>query len=283
MIGNTDMTKENGASGLKMGSISPIFACTEFDPFAATDKDIVRRAHILASLPEIQCVQEIQNLLHTQCEMAQANITDHLTGLLNRDGFMKKLCAKIDGIRRREGGQEKRGVQEEDSAVIFIDLDGFKAVNDFCGHEAGDRALQEVAQRLQNSFRTGDVIARIGGDELALVIEPFAPDESFNDATLKSRIHKALDDLIFWHDGRPYPVCASLGVVLFNAQSVERMGDGPADEIAALLLSDADTRMYEDKSNGKVERLDLARVNALQSSQISMFSEDERNFLYSVA
>ncbi len=212
--------------------------------------------------------QEIEGdfrLLFTRFRDASlAALTDPLTGLWNRKGLMQKLERKIEGIRDRESGRVPRKHSHGDAAVIFIDLDGFKAVNDHCGHEVGDAALKEVARRLKDAFRADDVIARIGGDEIALMIEPYEPCDNFNPEQIAVRVRKALDGIVFWKNEAPYPICASIGTMLFDAQSVAEMGDREAREIASELLGDADSLMYLDKREGKQDRLDAARAQALE-------------------
>ena len=120
-------------------------------------------------------------------------------------------------------------------AVLLIDLDGFKEVNDALGHHAGDQVLQEVATRLRGALRASDTVARLGGDEFAVLL----PATDVNRAELAAR--KVLHDLEhpFVADGRPLMVSASIGIagVPWHAAS--------GDE----LLQKADSAMYLAKSD----------------------------------
>ena len=107
-----------------------------------------------------------------------AALTDELTGLYNRRGF-RALAEHQLRIARRSGG---------DVLLLYIDLDGFKQVNDHLGHDAGDRALREVAAILRHTIRETDVVARLGGDEFAVLVVD--ADESTEDA-VRARLARA--------------------------------------------------------------------------------------------
>ena len=96
---------------------------------------------------------------------------DPLTGLPNRPAFVERLGQALRRTRRRQDSHEV--------GVLFMDLDGFKTINDSLGHEAGDRLLVAVAERLKNRLRPEDVLARFGGDEFAVLLEDMAdPSEA---------------------------------------------------------------------------------------------------------
>ncbi len=145
---------------------------------------------------------------------------DSLTDLPNRALFLDRLQQAILRSHRDEKGL----------AVLLIDLDGFKEINDALGHHAGDLVLQEFAARLRNSLRASDTVARLGGDEFAVVL----PATDVNRAELAAR--KVLHDLQhpFVADGRPLLVSASIGIagVPCHAASGEE------------LLQKADSAMY---------------------------------------
>lgn len=152
---------------------------------------------------------------------------DPLTGLVNRLGLMEGL----QQVLAESGGRRNRHV-----AVCFLDLDGFKPVNDTHGHETGDKALVEVALRLRAGLRSSDLIARLGGDEFALVmqerqVEDFAP--------ALERICHALA-APYRIDDKLIRMSASLGYTIF-----------PADPGSAeTLLQHADSAMYAAKQAG---------------------------------
>ena len=92
---------------------------------------------------------------------------DYLTGLLNRFGMMELLL-------------QRAGTMPRQFVLFYLDLDGFKQVNDTLGHQAGDELLQAVAQRLSSSVRAGDIVARLGGDEFVVVAPGLSPEDSGN-------------------------------------------------------------------------------------------------------
>jgi diguanylate cyclase (GGDEF)-like protein len=159
---------------------------------------------------------------------ATAAIRDPLTGLANRTLLVEALTsalARMSRSGRRPG-------------VMFLDLDGFKAVNDGLGHEAGDMLLIEVANRLVDCVRGSDVVARFGGDEFVVVLED-VPDERVA-RIVADRILDQLGAPITL-DGGTVKVGASIGIALAR-------GDvgGPDD-----LLAEADAAMYRAKQTGK--------------------------------
>lgn len=156
--------------------------------------------------------------------------SDTLTGLANRRLFVDRLSAALVN-RRQSGGQV---------AVLFLDVDDFKGVNDSFGHQAGDRMLIELAQRLQTVVRRGDVVARFGGDEFGVLCQQLADGEAADVALgLAGRILTALAPP-FYLDGRPLTLTASIGVALAEAD------DDPEN-----LLRRADSAMYRGKARGR--------------------------------
>ncbi|MGL5063316.1 MAG: bifunctional diguanylate cyclase/phosphodiesterase, partial [Microcoleus sp.] len=153
---------------------------------------------------------------------------DQLTGLANRSLFNEKLSLAVANARQNA----------EMLAVVFLDLDRFKNVNDTLGHAVGDELLQSVARRLLNCLRADDTIARWGGDEFTLLLYNI---ESAEDATkICQRILYSLSSP-FEFDGRELNMKASLGVAL-----------APYDgEDAETLLKNADAAMYRAKQQGR--------------------------------
>ena len=152
---------------------------------------------------------------------------DELTGLANRSLFQDRLERALAWARRHE-----RLV-----AVMILDLNGFKAVNDRLGHVAGDRLLALMAQRLSGRLRETDTVARLGGDEFAILIENLARPEH---AALVAR--KLLDTVAppATVDGQEVAVTASLGVALYPRDAEE----------GAALVQQADRAMYRAKAEG---------------------------------
>lgn len=154
---------------------------------------------------------------------------DSLTGLPNRAFFMRRLDRCLDRANRQRGYR---------FAILFVDLDRFKVVNDSLGHLVGDRLLVGVARRLESSLRPGDTVARLGGDEFTVLVDDI---DGIADAELVAeRIHEAL--------ATPFEI---EGHEIFTGASV---GIAPADgsyETPEEVLRDADAAMYRAKKLGK--------------------------------
>lgn len=174
-------------------------------------------------------IQEESGRLHqvaTQLE-AYANY-DMLTGLPNRRFFFEKLKTVVD--------ESDRNMSK--FVLLYIDLDGFKAINDTHGHEVGDEVLIEAGNRLVKGVRKTDFVARLGGDEFAVIIHdieniPMAKE-------LAKKIHDMLQEVIHT-DTVQCKVNASIGVAIYPDSS----SDGET------LVKNADSAMYEVKRNGK--------------------------------
>ncbi|KAB2964653.1 MAG: EAL domain-containing protein [Thermoanaerobaculia bacterium] len=154
---------------------------------------------------------------------------DGLTGLANRSLFLDRLSVALAGRRRgRQGG----------FAVLFLDLDRFKNVNDSLGHGVGDRLLVEIGQRLVQLMRPSDTVARLGGDEFAVLAGGVR--DSAGAAHIAERIREGLAQP-FSIDGQEVFASASIGIALPNRE-------GPSAEG---LLRDADLAMYRAKAAGR--------------------------------
>lgn len=161
-------------------------------------------------------------------QLAHQAFHDSLTGLANRALFRDRVEHAIARTARLG----------EQPGVLFLDLDGFKTVNDSLGHSMGDRLLIAVAERLTTCVRPGDTVARLGGDEFAILIEATADPGS--GPALAERLMAALREPIFL-ENREIFVKASVGIAFRDGD-----GQGP-DE----LLRNADLAMYMAKANGK--------------------------------
>jgi diguanylate cyclase (GGDEF)-like protein/PAS domain S-box-containing protein len=186
-------------------------------------------------------LRDISERKRMEAELAHQAFHDALTGLPNRTLFQDRL----EHALQRPGA----GV-----GVIFCDLDDFKTVNDSMGHAAGDRLLLEVARRLQDAVRAGDTLARLAGDEFAVLVED-ATDEDVDAAA--ARILRALTPPVCL-DGREVFAPASLGVdtMATLVPHVELSGVGPgtpadAGAHAQALLRNADAALYAAKRRGK--------------------------------
>jgi diguanylate cyclase (GGDEF)-like protein/PAS domain S-box-containing protein len=152
---------------------------------------------------------------------------DPLTGLANRKLFDELL---VRAVFRAERGRRAL-------AVLYMDLDGFKDVNDVFGHQAGDRVLSETARRLESVIRPGDIVARLGGDEFVVLCENLAaPDDAEKIAT---RVVQAV--------GQPIAVAAGVATVTASVG----VAIGGLGESAASVVARADEAMYRTKQDGK--------------------------------
>lgn len=166
-------------------------------------------------------VAAVMGMVREEREMSQ---TDALTGLLNRRGFYDQ--AEVE-VARPEGAARL--------SVIYLDIDGFKAVNDQRGHAVGDNLLADVAREIERHVRHTDVVARLGGDEFVALL-PAADAEVA--MAVGRRIAAGLDELC---RRRPWPVTFSIGVA--SAVTAPRSLDH--------LLSEADRLMYAAKQGGR--------------------------------
>jgi diguanylate cyclase (GGDEF)-like protein/PAS domain S-box-containing protein len=153
---------------------------------------------------------------------------DALTGLPNRSLFQDRLDKAIAGARRRD----------EPLAVLFLDLDRFKSINDSLGHATGDLLLQAVAERLKKHTREQDTVARVGGDEFLILLSSL---REINDAaTAAERIVHALAEG-FVIQGRTLRISCSLGISIFPEHGAD----------CETLIRNADAAMYDAKESGR--------------------------------
>jgi diguanylate cyclase (GGDEF)-like protein len=161
-------------------------------------------------------------------EILRLATLDTLTGLPNRSTLTERIERAINGSRR----------QHAPFAILFMDLDGFKTINDSLGHSAGDAVLSAFAQRLQQCVRAADTVARLGGDEFVVLAENLGSREAaaaLAEAVLE-RMRRGM-----WADSQPLQVMPSIGIALYPH-------DGDTVET---LLKHADAAMYEAKRAGR--------------------------------
>jgi diguanylate cyclase (GGDEF)-like protein/PAS domain S-box-containing protein len=166
--------------------------------------------------------------IRLQRELENLALHDPLTGLANRLLIRERLTQGIAASARSGSAM----------AVIFLDLDGFKAVNDNLGHGVGDEVLKTVADRLRRVVRLGDVLGRFGGDEFVVICEDAGDSAARH---IASRIARAIREPF---DGVTYPVTASIGVAV-------RLPSPGSGNDAVELLGMADAAMYASKNAGK--------------------------------
>ena len=188
-------------------AVSPMLSSANTDMFTVQLVDVTDRHEVEVSLS------------------ARAS-ADSLTGLANRAYFLEQLAGRLASISK-----------DTYVALLFMDLDDFKDVNDSAGHRRGDEVLMEVARRLAATTRPGDVLARFGGDEFVVLCDSLTcPGQA---EAIATRLIEEVGHSVDMH-GISYPVGLSIGIALGSAGS-------EIDE----LMSNADTAMYASKAAGK--------------------------------
>lgn len=234
--GDTTAPPTDRLLGRLDGSVVPVEVTsipTVWDGFAATQL-------IVRDVTEQR--QADQRLVHLATH-------DPLTGLPNRNLLEDRLGHATARARRTR----------RPFAVLFLDLDRFKVINDTLGHEVGDEVLREVAERLAEAVRPGDTVARLGGDEFVIVVEDLLVADTVD--LVVERVLAAFEEPVRVA-GREFAVGASLGVLVST--------DGAEPRI---LLRDADTAMYTAKTSGRGHAV---RFDAALREQVHRHEELER-------
>lgn len=159
---------------------------------------------------------------------------DELTGLANRTLLKEHLLLALNQVQRRHTSV----------ALLFLDLDRFKYVNDTLGHSFGDHLLKEVSQRLRHQVRDADTVARMGGDEFVIILNDLAADKdqaSIEAGRVAEQIGQTLTDQPFFLQGHEISTSFSIGIALYPH-------DGKDSE---LLIRNADCAMYDAKTRGR--------------------------------
>ena len=183
-------------------------------------------AKMLATIE--QQTEEINQFPRRLDQLARQAFRDSLTSLPNRSLFMDRLAHALTRTERRG----------EQLAILFLDLDRFKVVNDSLGHGVGDQLLIGVSQRLASCLRPEDTIARLGGDEFAILIEDVKDDKA--PTSVADRLTGELQQP-FTVEGREVVITVSIGIAMSTAKRMT-----PED-----ILRDADLAMYHAKGKGK--------------------------------
>ncbi|NNE95401.1 MAG: EAL domain-containing protein, partial [Acidimicrobiales bacterium] len=229
-------------------------------PFTREDlrlfETLVHQASV--ALENDQLEQALDEMTRLERQLAHQASHDGLTGLANRVMFTEELADAM--------------ASDVNPAILYLDLDDFKVVNDTLGHEAGDHVLSEVARRVQALVRPSDTVARLGGDEFAVLLP-----KSDQPEIVARRIIQSLHETILFAD-HELQIGVSIGLARANGDS-----DGPAG-----LLNDADIAMYAAKSKGKgalVEfvpemRQQVSRQRRLRTQLRRAVDHDEFDVVY---
>lgn len=195
----------------------------------------------IGSVLVIQDVTESRKMLR---QLSYSASHDALTHLANRTSFEKQLRTLLQTVNSTH----------QRHALVFIDLDHFKAVNDSAGHAAGDALLRELASLMLSMLRSSDLLARLGGDEFGLLL----PDSNIESARfIATRIIGAVNDYHFIWEGHVHRVGASAGITLIDG----------CNHQAAEVMSQADIACYASKNGGR------GRITVYEPQQATAHSE----------
>ncbi|MDF3217976.1 GGDEF domain-containing protein [Mesorhizobium sp. M7A.F.Ca.CA.001.09.2.1] len=172
---------------------------------------------------------KIRQLAIAQRDLSVIAATDSLTAVLNRGAFSMLVEAYLEQTRKQE--------QTRSGALLIIDADHFKSINDRLGHDCGDQALKLIAQAIKGQLRGGDIVGRIGGEEFGVFLPGVDPSQSW---VVAESIRRRIREMEFSPGGRPCPLSVSIGGTSFT-------GPITYEEI----FSAADKRLYTAKSNGR--------------------------------
>lgn len=191
-------------------------------------QEMLRTLREQESILEERVASRTQQLAEANSQLEKMAAHDPLTGLANRSGLAQHLRAAMLRATRCE----------ETLALLMIDLDGFKPINDNHGHDIGDQVLEVIARRLVEVARGGDFVARLGGDEFVVVAERITDQATAN--ALGERLRQAISAPIQLAD-KQLSVGASIGISLSDGKTPD----------SGVLLQQADAAMYKQKKSGK--------------------------------
>lgn len=231
--------------GEKQTPLDPVLDCLHLRQVLAASGDVLLRSrddgeygieHTVSPIRDaagevqgaVMVFRDVTEQRRLSGEMQYRATHDALTGLVNRGEFEARLRRLL----------EQAHADGSTHALMYIDLDQFKIVNDACGHAAGDQLLRQVARLLAETVRQRDTLARLGGDEFAVLLERCTPVQA---QRVAQQICDQMEDFRFLHDEQRFRVGASIGLVPVDT----RFGDGQA------VLKAADGACYAAKEAGR--------------------------------
>ena len=176
---------------------------------------------------------KIRQLAIAQRDLSIVAATDSLTAVLNRGAFSMLVEAFLEQARK----QASVNSAVNSGALLIIDADHFKAINDRLGHDCGDQALKLIAQAIKAQLRGGDIVGRIGGEEFGVFLPGVDPSQSW---LVAESIRRRIREMEFSPGGRSCPLSVSIGGTSFRGSTTYEQ-----------IFSAADKRLYTAKSNGR--------------------------------
>jgi diguanylate cyclase (GGDEF)-like protein len=174
---------------------------------------------------------------------------DQLTGLMNRHALVRDLEWVFKPKSDREDGPERREGQEGNVCAIMIDIDHFRKVNTDYGHDAGDFILREVSDCLKDSVRSTDLVVRLGGEEILILLLEASEYEASKKA---ERLRKNIESKNFEYESKTIPITISVGVSFGNKNSDPKT-----------LIKEADEALYQSKNSGRNQVTTYSKVSEL--------------------
>jgi two-component system CheB/CheR fusion protein len=184
-----------------------------------------RNGNSLGSVLSFHDITNRRQLLHQMTWQAQH---DSLTGLVNRNEFEHRVTMALASANSFE----------RQHALLYLDLDQFKLVNDTCGHHAGDELLRQLSSILASALRNRDTLARMGGDEFAVLLENCSVSQA---EQIAEKLRELVEEYRFTHEDKVFRVGVSVGVVSISRETKDLAG----------LFSDADAACYAAKESGR--------------------------------
>jgi diguanylate cyclase (GGDEF)-like protein len=176
----------------------------------------------------VHVARDISHMRRMTAELKFRASHDPLTGLINRAEFERLLSQAV----------ETANIEEKQHALLFLDLDHFKTVNDTCGHDAGDELLRKVTQAMQRVLRQADTLGRLGGDEFAVLLDGCGVEPA---ARIAEQIRRTVEEFRFTHRDKVFSVGVSIGIAVF----------GPGEAKLSEIVRNADAACYAAKHGGR--------------------------------
>lgn len=187
---------------------------------------------------------------HESQENAKQATRDPLTGCFNRRYFDQEITKALEAVKR---------YPDRHVAVIMLDMDHLKRVNDVLGHGVGDSVIIQTAEILQKNFRKTDILSRIGGDEFVMLLS-YGGNEKFSADTVARKITENMNALVLWDGDEPIPVGVSIGAVHVTHDDLT---DADLQVQIKRFTDLADERMYahkQDRTQRLTERYEILKM-----------------------